>query len=245
MTTKKNIFNRIMIGVKKGIKTPTLPDNILKIHMHPITRIYRVISGISVLLLVSNRISQLPYPMFFYLITLIISTLFLIYNLYISYHRIKHIYFLMKSGQLDVRNSPLDRLASVCSKLVMCAKGACDTAAPAGLALGIMLGVDQVREANGLTPFFTPLIGKILIPETPEAKLTREKRQVISSLTGISDKYAKLVEFKADISKMSQCPIFTKEDIELMENEILVNESQLTKEKDDNMKRLSDLIQPK
>ena len=94
--TIKNILKRITIGVKKGINTPTLPDSILKIHMHPIIRVYRVISGISVLLLISNRIPQLPYPMFFYTITLLISVTFLIYSLYISYYRIKHIYFLIK-----------------------------------------------------------------------------------------------------------------------------------------------------
>ena len=68
----KNILKRITIGVKKGINTPTLPDSILKIHMHPIIRVYRVISGISVLLLISKRIPQLPYPMFFYTINLLI-----------------------------------------------------------------------------------------------------------------------------------------------------------------------------
>jgi hypothetical protein len=59
-----------------------------------------------------------------------------IYLFYINYHRIKHIYSLIKSDDLDVRNSPLDRLASILSKGIYCSKGICDVAGPVAIIFG-------------------------------------------------------------------------------------------------------------
>jgi hypothetical protein len=51
---------------------------------------------------------------------------------------------LIKNKDLDVRNSPLDRLATLASRLIACAKGACDTAAPIGVSIGLMAGIDTI-----------------------------------------------------------------------------------------------------
>ena len=82
--------------------------------------------------------------------------------MYISYHRFKHIYKVLKSDELDIRNSPFDRFATLSAKLVMCAKGACDTVHPAGSALGLMLGTDEVLKAANREPIFAPFLGGLL-----------------------------------------------------------------------------------
>lgn len=50
----KNIFARFFIGVKKGIFTP-LPNHIIQLNNNPIIRIFRVLGGISILLILTHR----------------------------------------------------------------------------------------------------------------------------------------------------------------------------------------------
>jgi hypothetical protein len=45
----------------------------------------------------------------YYIFLLFLSILFFIYNTYLNFYRIKHIYSSIKKGELDVRNSPLDK----------------------------------------------------------------------------------------------------------------------------------------
>jgi len=48
---KYKIFNRTIIGIKKGWNHPTLPENLLKLQLHPFIRIFRVLGGISILII--------------------------------------------------------------------------------------------------------------------------------------------------------------------------------------------------
>jgi hypothetical protein len=54
----------------------------------------------------------------------------------------------LKSDDLDVRNSPLDRFATIAAKIILCRKGLCD--APVGVVFGGMAGIDELRKAKGL-----------------------------------------------------------------------------------------------
>lgn len=104
---KKTLLQRMFIGLKKGYQTPTLPQNILDLHNHPATRIYRVVSGLSLLLLVNKKVMVYlnPYPIIYYS-ALAVSFTFLFYMIYITYHRVRHMYHVLKNKELDVRNSP-------------------------------------------------------------------------------------------------------------------------------------------
>jgi hypothetical protein len=44
---KKTILQRVIIGVKLGLSTSNLPDNVLKFHSNPIVKVLRVICGFS------------------------------------------------------------------------------------------------------------------------------------------------------------------------------------------------------
>lgn len=134
--------------------TPTLPDNILKLQLHPVIRVLRVVGGLSTLLLITDRVRDYSLPIYVYIIAIVVSIVFLIYHIYITYYRIIHMYKVLKSDQLNIRNSPLHRVASLCSKLIFCAKGACDAVAPVGVTLGIMGGIDGIRQSKGLKPVF-------------------------------------------------------------------------------------------
>ena len=63
---KKTILNRIWLGIKLGWKLPSLPASVEKYHNHLITRILRVLGGISILLVLSK--SEFAIKYLFYII---------------------------------------------------------------------------------------------------------------------------------------------------------------------------------
>jgi len=139
---KLTLFNRTIIGIKKGLSHPTLPKNLLKLQLHPFIRIFKVLGVISILIFLTKAYEK--YNIYVLYISIILSILFFIYNTYLNYYRIKHIYSSIKKGDLDVRKSSLDKYASLYSKLLFCLKGYCKIAAGCGVALGIFTGIDTL-----------------------------------------------------------------------------------------------------
>lgn len=137
---KKNnrnfILTRFYIGVKKGLFTPTLPYHIIQLNNNPFIRIFRVLGGLSILLILTHRLDYLGDGLlYFYALVLctVLAILFSFYLIFLTYHRIKHMIKVFKSDELDVRNSPLDRFASIAARIILCSKGFCETAAPVGV----------------------------------------------------------------------------------------------------------------
>ena len=60
MISIKSIFKSILTGVKKGYQTPTLPIHIIEFTNQPLTRILRVIGGVSFITMMSNRHLHFP-----------------------------------------------------------------------------------------------------------------------------------------------------------------------------------------
>ena len=77
---------------------------------------------------------------------------------------------MIQKGDLDIKNSPIDRLASLAAKLILCVKGSCDAIQPLATPLAIMLGVDTVLKESNREPIFSPYFATILdkfSPSTP------------------------------------------------------------------------------
>ena len=150
------ISRRFLIGFKKGLLTPNLPEHVLDLQNNPYIRILRVTGGISIILILTHKLDGYAGNGLLYIICLwlcaIISIMFTIYLLYVSYHRIIYIYKNFNSDKLDVRNSPLDKFAGIISRIVWCSKGFCDVAAPIGVAYGSMAAIDELRKIKGLEP---------------------------------------------------------------------------------------------
>ena len=148
---KKIIFYRLFVGFKKGFLTPTLPKNIVQFNTKPLIRIFRVLGGISVLIILTHRLYYLGDG-FLYVCALTLctylATIFGFYLIFLTYHRIKYMVKVFKSEDLDVRNSPLDRFASIAARIIWCSKGFCETAAPVGVVFGGMAGIDEIRKAK-------------------------------------------------------------------------------------------------
>ena len=92
MTNKKFIVNisklnkkfltRYVTAVKRGLVIPTLTDNILKLQLHPVIRVLRVVGGLSTLLLITDRVRDYSLPIYVYIIAIVLSIVFLIYHIY-------------------------------------------------------------------------------------------------------------------------------------------------------------------
>jgi|SRR6267378_1303430 hypothetical protein len=103
---KKSFVERTWIGVKLGLTTPTLPKEILDFQRKPLIRILRVVGGISCLSILGHDHINLHGLMLY--IALFFNLIFFIYHIYISIHRQRHICKILKSGELDIRESDLD-----------------------------------------------------------------------------------------------------------------------------------------
>jgi hypothetical protein len=215
--TKISLFQRFKIGFKKGWNTPTLPEHLLTLQLHPLIRIFRVLGGISVLLILTKRINY--FNSFVLYLVVLISILYTFYVLYISYYRLKYIYKIMRSKDLEIRNSPLDKFATLASKLIFCVKGACDSVAPLGVALGVMAGFDTILEHKGKEPIFLPFIAEAILPDSEEQKIYKERKNLLKDIKGIDSKYKELYEDSSILKSLEESKLFSDKDIAIIQEE--------------------------
>jgi hypothetical protein len=84
----KKKLSSIKRGILLGFQTPSLPDYVLKFNNSPIIRIFRVLGGISIVLLLSNKLPTNGFSLVIIYLALFFAVLFLIYQLVIMYYRI-------------------------------------------------------------------------------------------------------------------------------------------------------------
>ena len=168
MFSIKSSFRSLLKGFKKAYQTPTLPAHIITLNNHIFIRIMRVLGGISFLTILSK--SYLNYPIFVLFIAMFFALILTCYHTYLTYHRIKHIKYLLKSDKLEVRNSPLDRLAFLAAKTLTCLKGACESAPHIGMGLSLMLVPDPsillINSSSLISLLFPCYYSYFLIPKT-------------------------------------------------------------------------------
>ena len=227
MNMNKTIIQRLLIGAKLGWNTPTLPENVIKFQTNPLIRILRVLGGISTIYLLSNKASL--FSIFILYLAFFFAFLFFIYHMIILIIRFFHIYKTLKSDKLDVRNSPLDQLARLSARLILCAKGVCDGAQPIGVSMGIMLGIDTVLEKADRKAIFGPALGhalKTVLPNnSTEQKTIDLIKGSVSELEKNKDNTKQLNEIIESVSTWSE----TDKDIKKDVLEII---SELNKQKD-------------
>jgi disulfide bond formation protein DsbB len=226
----KGYIERFWIGVKKGWDTDTLPPHLLKLQLHPLIRIFRVIGGISVLSILTKQIEKLNiYALY---VAVFISVIYGIYVFYITYKRIKHMFYILKNKKLEIRNSPLDKLGTLAAKLIFCAKGACDQAAPVGIVLGVLAGIDLMIEGSGRDAIFLPFLGKAILPATEETKINNEIKWDYKQLKEAGKKYGQILQDKEAVNALEKTGIFNKEDLEFMREGIHKHEKVILENKD-------------
>lgn len=187
--SRKSWKKDIIIGIKHAWNIPTLPSNIENFHNHIFTRIFRVIGGMSIVAILSERAKLYLYPSevlwpLYYLI-LFFGLLHIIYIIIIKIIKFNHMIKILRSGKLDVYNSPFNKLASLTARAYHCWKIGCDAGSIGFSTVGAGFIIDQILEAGDQNKIFTPLIGKgvkyILKPikeETLFEKIERQTREL-------------------------------------------------------------------
>ena len=155
---KKTISQRIWLGLKVGWNAPMLPKSVQKFHNYPLTRIFRVMGGISIITFLSKKYLLFSYP--FNFIILFIALLHFIYITIISFIKLFYGIHVLRSNKLEVKNSPIDKLAGTAGKLLYCWKYGCQAGSASLGLVGTSFLIDSMLEAGNQEKIFTPLIGK-------------------------------------------------------------------------------------
>ena len=82
------------------------------------------------------------------------------------YHKVRHTIKLLKGKELEIRNSPLNLLATKLARAFLCVKGICDTTVTFGGLLSLGTFYDAVLLGAGAEPVFIPKISEIIFPNT-------------------------------------------------------------------------------
>lgn len=247
LATVRDKLSSVKKGIVKGWSLPTLPDHLIKLTSHPLIRIFRVIGGISLLSIITHRYLLFPESMQLYVLFIlaVINFLFLAYHFYLTYHRIRHIYLSWKSGVYDVRNSPLDRFASLAAKLIVCAKGACEVAIPITTAIGAMAIYDDYLEYKGHEPLFKPFIADMLIKDNEKMKSYTERRKLFSDLKLLDRKHNQLNDEQTAFNALTTLrengvTMFSKEDIDTIQESFQNQSTSIQEEKNIIVNKISD-----
>jgi disulfide bond formation protein DsbB len=243
---KKNItkkYSSIKRGIILGFQTPSLPDNVLKFTNLPIIRIFRVLGGISILLLLSNKLPTKGFSLVIIFIALLISILFLIYQLVLIYYRIIQIIKIWKSDKFDVRNSPLDILLKQSARLVLCIKGTCEAGTPLATGMALGFGVDTILQASGrdgvFTPFIVQKLNSIIGDPNSQAQMLRNLQRK-AELINQDELAAK--ELLNSVQNWGNDSIFSRKDAEELLDVLNKHRAEIQEQKSSISKAIKDQI---
>jgi hypothetical protein len=129
-------------------------------------------------------------------------------------------------------------------RMFVCVKGGCDTIAPAGVVIGVMASCDAILEVKGRDAIFLPVLADLLIPDSEEEKLYKDRVKVNKDLKTINKNYSILSEEAKIISECEKSKIFTSEDLKTMkdcfqnrEMKLEIDKSELIKQIEENLKK--------
>jgi len=198
--------NSFYLGFIRAYSIPTLPAKVEQIYSHIFVRIFRFIGGLSFLLVVTNTYLILPGFLHLFLailasiqITQIIIILIIkfFYGLYI---------IVFKKEKFEIRNSPLNRYASIISQALYCIKVGCTvTGAGAGFIAG-GAAYDSVLEESGRNRVFVPFIAKTynsVFGEGPNNKINAFIEKSVTSETANSQNQESVTEVFKKYNQMS------------------------------------------
>ena len=198
----KNTLKNIWTGVVHAIKMPSLPESINKFHNYSITRIFRVLGGLSILLVLSK--SLILNDSILYYVIFILAFLQFIYIIIINLIKFFYIIYLWKNNKFQVRNSPLNRLASFSANLIACVKGTCVLGLSGGTALGLGLGIDELLASQGRDTVFKNTLGEGLDQALKTVGVNNPNKDITNIDDNVKIKYRfnKLKALNADMDEL-------------------------------------------
>jgi NADH-ubiquinone oxidoreductase chain 6 len=160
---KSLTLENIIKEIKIGYSLPLYPKHVENFNNHLYIKIFRFIASICLFLCIFSRTYIITnYDIFAYNIVRIIAIIFLIYRLVLLFYSIKQTIFYFRSGQLSVRNSPLNPYLTFIRAVSNSSKNAFTFTVSTGWVFGLGYELDTILEANGKNKFFLPLLGNTL-----------------------------------------------------------------------------------
>ena len=241
-------WNSFKKGFKHSWNNPMMPTSVLRFHNHVFIRIFRVLGGLSIMIVLSKNHTLLFFPLNY--LVLILSFVHIFYILIIFI--IKLIYGIKQffDGSLDVKNSPLDRYATIIGQLLHCWKIGC-TVGQGGISLaGASIVVDTLLEASGQEKIFTPLLGKgvkFLIGGKSADTYHIAFQEKIKNMESTRKRLTEIRSLQESLDSTIEdtgVSMFSKEDIKIMRNTlnglIETEETDLQKQVKDLRKNIKD-----
>jgi hypothetical protein len=155
LNTKSN-----MLCIKKGYNIPIYPEIVNSFYNLLIIRVFRVIGGICLIIIFLEKYTNFPeyfkYLIFFIGLSHLLSVI-IIFLIKIFYGIYKLIYH---SNEFEVRNSPLNQLATQLGKIFYCVKIGCSITGGGAAVLAAGSSFDSVLEAAGRDKLFIPMLGE-------------------------------------------------------------------------------------
>ena len=218
--SQKTKFQCFLAGLKHGWNTPMLPSSIASFNNCPLVRIFRVIGGLSVISVLFKQHLLLLLPLQY----LILFVAFIHISYFVIINLIKVFYGIYKlwKGDLNVRNSPLDRLASIGGNLLYCWKVGCYVASSGVNLAGASVVADTILEAGGQEKIFTPLLGrgvKFWVKGSPVDRLYTEINSDVIRMKESKDRFNELKKL-AEQCDWSNDEALSKQDRESIKSAI-------------------------
>ena len=165
LSSNKNFFSNkrhdIYLGFKKAYSISLLPLKVELFHSHYLTRIFRVLGGLSIGLVLTGKYELFPKTA--HIVIFILSLMHAIFIIIIfCIKAIYGLYIIIKRPDIfEVRNSPLNNFASHLARVLVCAKYACQGMAGGTGVLAAAITYDTILEASGRDKVFVPFIAKL------------------------------------------------------------------------------------
>lgn len=190
-------MNSIIKGVKHGWSISIMPKFLGNILNNIFVRIFRFLGGLCVLfvLLQKQHIIDLKLPIILNYIIMYMALFQMVQILIVGI--IRFFYGMNKlinhSNEFEVRNSPLNRGATLITKLLYCYKAGCQVGQAGIWIVGTSVLLDTVLEAGGKEKTFTPMLGK-LVPKNIDVK--NNMNRISQELNNLKDAQERLKQAK-------------------------------------------------
>ncbi len=163
-------FNSLKKGFIKGWNIQPLPLKLYNVYNHIFFRIFRVLGGISAVLVLSKNYLLLPFIFQYLVLALglfqfIQMTIFFVLK---SFYLIKKLIY--NPEEFEVRNSPLDKYATLFAKLLSCWKSACTVGGSGTSFIGTGVLIDSVLDSAGQEKLFEPYFKKAINVFLPDQR---------------------------------------------------------------------------
>jgi hypothetical protein len=154
MNKNKFLINRAINEFKMGWSLTKLPEQLEKLENNKYVKIFKIIGGLCIFLIVSGISRQFKKLTFYIILTF--SFLYSVYRLILVLYIIKSFIINVYSGKLLVRNSPLNSFNTIFRLLGTVSKSTINFTVGTGISYCLCYELDEILMSEGKEAYFVP-----------------------------------------------------------------------------------------